>query len=91
MDGIGSAATMYGKYIEKYLHKEELVEVPPPEDFEEEDTSCTYYDVRSPLSVFLLQVGYFALIPFIAIKELYLIMKDVYNRDVHKMFNTKYL
>ena len=69
MDGIGAAATMYGKYIEKYLHTEELVEVSPPENYEEEDSSCIDYDVRSPMKVFFMQCAYFVLIPFLGFEQ----------------------
>ena len=82
MDGLGAAGNLYGQFIEKYMHTEELVEVPPPDDYEEEEKSLLYYDVSNPLKCFILQIAYFFLIPFFGLKELYLINKEVYKRDV---------
>ena len=84
MEGIGAAGALYGSYIEKYMHTETPVLIPPPEDFIEEEKSWIYYDVSNPLKCLLLQCAYFMLIPYFGLKELLIIMKDAYVRDVHQ-------
>ena len=43
MDGFGAAGALYGTYIEKYMHTESPVLIPPPpKDFVEEEKSWTY-------------------------------------------------
>lgn len=83
MDGIGAGIDLYGAYIERYMHKEEPVAVPPPENYEEEDKSLTYYDVTNPLKCVLQQLFYMQAILFFAFKEVFEIFRDVINRDIN--------
>ena len=81
MDGLGSVFSGYAQYIELYMHTEELVEVPPPDNFEEETYGWLEYDVRNLFKICCLQLFYFFAIPFIGVREILYIFYDVYYRD----------
>ena len=87
MDGLGAALELYGSYIEKYLYTEEMVEVPPPDDFEENSKPCTYYDVSSLFKCFIYQILYLPLILFFSFKELFIIFRIAVKRDVYGKIN----
>ena len=81
LDGLGAVFSGYSQYIELYIHTEEHVEVPPPDNFEEAPFGFLEYDVRNQLKIYFIQFIYCLAIPFIGVKEILVTLYDVYYRD----------
>ena len=88
MQGLNATAVSYGKYIEKYLHSEDIYEGEETPDLNllnsMEKPSFEVYNVSNKLNVFLYQTLYILLTPIIASKEIFLAIKNSLMRDFSK-------
>ena len=88
MQGLNATAVSYGKYIEKYLHSEDIYEGEETPDLNLlnsiEKPSFGVYNVSNELNVFLYQTLYILLTPIIASKEIFLAIKNSLMRDFSK-------
>jgi len=81
MDGFHATAVLYGKYVEKYLHSEEMLEgeeVTP----QEINRKVGGYNVSSVFSVIMYHILYILICPILALKEFGNVLKNSINRDL---------
>ena len=85
--GLTQSAALYGDFIEKYLHTEEIYEGPNQEawkDLELEGGRGWSYDVSSPVNVGISHIVRLLGLPVSAMKEIYIAIKHSVIRDLGK-------
>ena len=85
--GLTQSAQLYGDFIEKYLHTEEIYEGPNQEawkDLELEGGRGGRYDVSSPVNVGISHIVRLLGLPVSAMKEIYIAIKHSVIRDLGK-------
>ena len=86
--GLTQSAALYGDFIEKYLHIEEVYEGEPNQeawkDLELEGGRGRRYDVSSPVNVGISHIVQLLCLPVSAMKEIYIAIKHSVIRDLGK-------
>ena len=84
ISGLTQSAALYGAFIEKYLHTEEIYQGDPKQeawtDLELEGRGWSY-DVSSPVNVVISQIVHLLCLPVSAMKEIYIPLKHSLVRD----------